>query len=80
MGEVVFCNHRANKLGKRKTSTPLSYFQACKVYNAGFGQVFVQITCFVRMTLFFSKSETMHEAYLLLFLHRYNVDRAILLT
>jgi insertion element IS1 protein InsB len=34
---------------------------------------------FVRMTLSFSKSEFMHEACLLLFLHRYNVDRAILL-
>jgi insertion element IS1 protein InsB len=35
---------------------------------------------FVRMTLSFSKSELMHEACLLLFLHRYNADRAILLT
>jgi len=35
---------------------------------------------FVRMTLSFSKSEVMHEACLLLFLHRYNRDRAILLT
>ena len=35
---------------------------------------------FVRMTLSFSKSEVMHEACLLLFLHRSNVDRAILLT
>src|SRR5258707_2595135 len=34
---------------------------------------------FVRMTLSFSKSVVMHEACLLLFLHRYNVDRAILL-
>jgi insertion element IS1 protein InsB len=34
---------------------------------------------FVRMTLSFSKSEVMHEACLLLFLHRYNLDRAILL-
>jgi insertion element IS1 protein InsB len=34
---------------------------------------------FVRMTLSFSKSIVMHEAYLLLFLHRYNQDRAILL-
>ena len=34
---------------------------------------------FVRMTLSFSKSELMHEACLLLFLHRYNLDRAILL-
>ena len=34
---------------------------------------------FVRMTLSFSKSEIMHEACLLLFLHRYNLDRAILL-
>jgi IS1 family transposase len=33
----------------------------------------------VRMTLSFSKSEVMHEACLLLFLHRYNKDRAILL-
>ena len=33
----------------------------------------------VRMTLSFSKSEVMHEACLLLFLHRYNLDRAILL-
>src|SRR6266568_8953347 len=33
---------------------------------------------FVRMTLSFSKSEVMHEASLLLFLHRYNLDRAIL--
>jgi hypothetical protein len=34
---------------------------------------------FVRMTLSFSKSELMHEACLPLFLHRYNLDRAILL-
>jgi insertion element IS1 protein InsB len=34
---------------------------------------------FVRMTLSFSKSELMHEACLLLFLHRYNTDQAILL-
>src|SRR5947209_19417222 len=34
---------------------------------------------FVRMTLSFSKSEIMHEACLLLFLHRYNLDKAILL-
>jgi insertion element IS1 protein InsB len=33
---------------------------------------------FVRMTLSFSKSEVMHEACLLLFLHRYNRERAIL--
>ncbi len=35
---------------------------------------------FVRMTLSFSKSVVMHEACLLLFLYRYNLDRAILLT
>jgi len=35
---------------------------------------------FVRMALSFSKSEAMHEACLLLFLHRYNLNRAILLT
>ena len=34
---------------------------------------------FVRMTLSFSKSVLMHEACLLLFLHRYNADRALLL-
>ena len=34
---------------------------------------------FVRMTLSFSKSVAMHEMCLLLFLHRYNLDRAILL-
>ncbi len=34
---------------------------------------------FVRMTLAFSKSEVMHEACLLLFLSRYNRERAILL-
>jgi insertion element IS1 protein InsB len=34
---------------------------------------------FVRMTLSFSKSEVMHDACLLLFLHRYNRERAILL-
>jgi insertion element IS1 protein InsB len=34
---------------------------------------------FVRMTLSFSKSVSMHEACLLLFLHRYNSDLAILL-
>ena len=34
---------------------------------------------FVRMTLSFSKSVLMHEACLLLFLHRYNRDQAILL-
>jgi IS1 family transposase len=34
---------------------------------------------FVRMTLSFSKSEIMHEACLLLFLYRYNLDQAILL-
>ena len=33
---------------------------------------------FVRMTLSFSKSVVMHEACLLLFLHRYNLDQAIL--
>jgi insertion element IS1 protein InsB len=35
---------------------------------------------FVHMTLSFSKSVVMHEACLLLFLHRYNLDRAILLS
>jgi insertion element IS1 protein InsB len=34
---------------------------------------------FVRMTVSFSKSVVMHEACLLLFLHRYNEDRPILL-
>ena len=34
---------------------------------------------FVRMTLSFSKSAIMHEACLLLFLHRYKLERAILL-
>jgi insertion element IS1 protein InsB len=34
---------------------------------------------FVRMTLSFSKSELMHEACLLLFLHQYNLDKVILL-
>jgi IS1 family transposase len=34
---------------------------------------------FVRMTLSFSKSVIMHEVCLLLFLHRYNTERAILL-
>jgi insertion element IS1 protein InsB len=34
---------------------------------------------FVRMTLSFSKSAVMHKACLLLFLQRYNRDRAILL-
>jgi insertion element IS1 protein InsB len=34
---------------------------------------------FVRMTLSFSKSLVMHEACLLLFLHRYNGDQAVLL-
>jgi len=34
---------------------------------------------FVRMTFSFSTSVLMHEAYLLLFLHRYNTERAILL-
>lgn len=34
---------------------------------------------FARMTLSFSKSVVMHEACLLLFLNRYNLDRAILL-
>ncbi len=34
---------------------------------------------FVRMTLSFSKSEIMHQACLLLFLHRYNRERVILL-
>ncbi len=34
---------------------------------------------FVRMTLSFSKSVVMHEACLLLFLHRYNRERAIIL-
>ena len=34
---------------------------------------------FVRMTLSFSKSVIMHEECLLLFLHRYNRERAILL-
>ncbi len=34
---------------------------------------------FVRKTLSFSKSAVLHEACLLLFLHRYNRDRAIIL-
>ncbi len=38
-----------------------------------------RLSRFVRMTLSFSKSDVMHQACLLLFLHRYNVDRAILL-
>lgn len=35
---------------------------------------------FVRKTLSFSKSLSMHEACLRLFLHRYNLERAIILT
>ncbi|MFL5665190.1 MAG: IS1 family transposase [Ktedonobacteraceae bacterium] len=38
-----------------------------------------RLTRFVRMTFSFSKSVLMHEACLLLFLHRYNRERAILL-
>jgi IS1 family transposase len=38
-----------------------------------------RLACFVCMTLSFSKSVMMHEACLLLFLYRYNEDRAILL-
>jgi insertion element IS1 protein InsB len=38
-----------------------------------------RLTRFVRMTLSFSQSVVMHEACLLLFLHRYNRERAILL-
>ena len=38
-----------------------------------------RLTRFVRMTLSFSKSMLMHEACLLLFLHRYNSERAFLL-
>src|SRR5713226_7852358 len=38
-----------------------------------------QLARFVRMTLSSSKSEIMHEACLLLFLYRSNLDRAILL-
>jgi insertion element IS1 protein InsB len=38
-----------------------------------------RLSRFVRMTLSFSKSDVIHEACLLLFLHRYNVNRAILL-
>ena len=34
---------------------------------------------FIRMALSFSKSVVMHETCLLLFLHRYHLDRAILL-
>ena len=34
---------------------------------------------FMHMTLSFSKSEAMHQGRLLLFLHRYNLDRVILL-
>ncbi len=37
------------------------------------------LACFVRMTFSFSKSVLMHAACLLLFLHRYNTERAILL-
>jgi hypothetical protein len=39
-----------------------------------------QAARFVRMTLSFSKSEIMHEACLLLFLHRSHRDRALHLT
>jgi IS1 family transposase len=35
-----------------------------------------RLSRFVRRTLSFSKSEVMHEACLLLFIHRYNRDRA----
>jgi IS1 family transposase len=35
---------------------------------------------FVRMALSFSKSEAMHEAGFLFFLHRYHLGRAILFT
>src|SRR5258708_21747478 len=35
---------------------------------------------FVRKTLSFSKSLVMHEACLRLFLHRYNLERALILT
>jgi insertion element IS1 protein InsB len=38
-----------------------------------------RLTRFVRMTLSFSKSLVMHEACLLLFLHRYNANQAVLL-
>ena len=35
---------------------------------------------FVRKTLSFSKSQVMHEACLKLFLHRYNLERALIFT
>ncbi len=38
----------------------------------------VRLARFVRMTLSFSKSVLMHEACLLLFLHRYQTERAIM--
>lgn len=49
------------------------------MWSAGIIRLSQRLARFVRMTLSFSKSELMHEACLLLFLHRYNLDRAILL-
>jgi len=47
--------------------------------NGGKNTLRQRLARFVRLTLSFSKSVVMHEACLLLFLHRYNLDRAILL-
>ena len=47
--------------------------------NGGKNTLRQRLARFVRLTLSFSKSVVMHEACLLLFLHRYNLDLAILL-
>ncbi len=49
------------------------------MWSAGTTRLSQRLARFVRMTLSFSKSVVMHEACLLLFLHRYNRERAILL-
>ena len=47
------------------------------MWSGGITRLSQRLARFVRMTLSFSKSELMHEACLLLFLHRYNLGSGI---
>ena len=68
---VVIPEEQHSAVGKETGET--AYVER---WNNTLGQ---RLAPFVRMTFSFSKSVVMHEACLLLFLHRYNRERAILL-
>ena len=70
---LCFCHHEEQHTAVGKETGETAHVER---WNKTLRQ---RLARFVRMTLSFSKSEIMHEACLLLFLHRYNLDRAVLL-